>query len=216
MRRRQRWRPGHLQRGLPSPGSYRRDMHSDADGIFILGAVPLINAPLNEAVRRRRPRGRSMEIREHRGSRRADGARGGVAGIRFGGRSACRWRGGRSVPGPGSASRQRRGGGFRGTAQGGWTELAQAPNGGRFDRSSGARWRRLTRDNYCYRESNGQFQRFRPAARKPRSHDPANPRPCRNAIQPVGSPGVSSPRGARLAPLAPPAPRCRPHAGRPD
>ena len=167
MRRRQRWRPGRLRRGLPRAGSYRRDMHSDADGIFIPGAVPLINAPLNEAVRRRRPRGRSMEIRAHRGSRREGGARGGVARIRFGGRGACRWRGGRSIPGPGSASRERRGGGFRGTAQGGWTGLAQAPNGGRLGRSPGARWHRLTRDNYCYRESNGQFQRFRPPARSP-------------------------------------------------
>ena len=57
MRRRQRWRPGRLRRGLPRAGSYRRDMHSDVDGIFIPGRVPLINAPLYEAVRRRRPRG---------------------------------------------------------------------------------------------------------------------------------------------------------------
>ena len=167
MRRRQRWRPGRLRRGLLGPGSYRRDMHSDADGIFIPGRVPLINAPLYEAVRRRRPRGRSMEIRAHRGSRRAAGAGSGVARIRVGGRGACRWRGGCSIPGPGSASRQRRGGGFRGAAQGGWTGLAQVANGGRLGRSSGARRRRLTRDNYCYRESNGQFQRFRPPARSP-------------------------------------------------
>ncbi len=164
---RQRWRPGRLRRGLPRAGSYRRDMHSDADGIFILGAVPLINAPLNEAVRLRRPRGRSMELRGHRGSQRADGARGGVARIRVGRRGACRWRGRRAIPRPDSASRQLRGGGIPGTAQGGWTGFAQAANGGRFDRSSGARWRRLTRDNYCYRESNGQFQRFRPPARSP-------------------------------------------------
>ncbi len=213
---RQRWRPGRLRRGLPRAGSYRRDMRFDANGIFIPGRVPLINAPLYEAMRRRRPRGRNMEIRGHRGSRWAAGARGGVARIRCGGRCACRWRGGRPVPGRGFASRQRRGGAIPGTAQGDWTGLGQAANGGRLDRSSGARWRRLTRDNYCYRELNGQFQRSRPAARKPRGHDPANPRPCRNAIQPVGSPGVSSPRGARPAPVAPPAPRCRPHAGRPN
>ena len=155
------------ERDLPSPGSYRWDMHSDATGIFIPGRVPLINAPLYEAMRRRRPRGRNMELRGHRGSRRADGARGGVARIRVGRRGACRWRGRRAIPRPDSASRRCRGGGIRGTAQGGWAGLAQAANGGRLGRSSGARWRRLTRDNYCYRESNGQFQRFRPVARSP-------------------------------------------------
>ena len=210
MRRRQRWRPGRLRRGLPRAGSYRRDMRFDANGIFIPGRVPLINAPLYEAMRRRRPRGRNMEIRAHRGLRRAAGARGGVARIRVGRRGACRWRGRRAIPRPDSASRQLRGGGIPGTAQGGWTGLAQAANGGRLGRSSGARRRRLTRDNYCYRESNGQFQRFRPAARSPAVTTPRILGRAATQFNPLVR-RVFLPHGVPvLRPLAPPVPRCPP------
>ena len=49
----------------------------------------------------------------------------------------------------------RRGSGARSKGE---TGLANAANGARFDRSSGDRWRRLTRDNCIYRESNRQHR----------------------------------------------------------
>ena len=72
-------------------------------------------------------------------------------------------------------------------------------------------WSRLTRDNYRYRESNGQFQRFRPPARSPAVTTPRilgraatqfNPL-VRRVFLPPGGP----PRAARAARAPMPAAR---------
>ena len=185
-------------------------MYFDANGIFIFGAVPLIKWAPGTGNAATTAAGRNMELRAHQGSWRADGAHGGAArigagvGARVDGAAGARFAG--PVPPPARAVAE----GFRVPFKVGWTGLGQAANGGRFERSSGGRWRRLTRDNCSYRESNRQFRRFPSATTKSPPSRFANRRPYRSTHQPVDSIAACAFSRARRAASAGTASGCRP------